>query len=381
MLESKEQRPTRADINLDNLAFNFHSVKKFVGEKLKYMAVVKADAYGHNATRCAKRLEAEGVDWFGVALPEEGSELRRFGIEKPILCLGGFWNEQENMLLEHNLVPVVYQIERAESFDRAARKRGVISEIHVKIDTGMGRIGVRSDEVRDFADKLKSYKNLRVEGLMTHFAAADNLAENDFTNEQIRRFYEAVEIFQEKGFHSVYKDLANSPGAVAHENARGNMVRLGGVLYGLGGDVLPKEIDKPLLKPVLSLHSVIAQFKHVRKGESLGYSRAFTTRRDSVIATVPVGYHDGYTRRLSNLGRVIINGTYAPVVGKISMDWTIIDVTDVPGAKLGDEVILIGEQNGLKIDAEELARLTDTISYEITCGIDRRVERRYVGSK
>ena len=381
MLESKEQRPTRADINLDNLAFNFHSVKKFVGEKLKYMAVVKADAYGHDATSCAKRLEAEGVDWFGVALPEEGSELRRFGIEKPILCLGGFWNEQENLLLENNLVPVVYQIERAESFDRAAGKRGVISEIHVKIDTGMGRIGVRSDEVRDFADKLKSYKNLRVEGLMTHFAAADNLAENDFTNEQIRRFYEAVEIFQEKGFHTVYKDLANSPGAVAHENARGNMVRLGGVLYGLGGDVLPKEIDKPPLKPVLSLHSVIAQFKRVRKGESLGYSRAFTTRRDSVIATVPIGYHDGYTRRLSNLGRVIVNGTYAPVVGKISMDWTIIDVTDVPGAKLGDEVILIGEQNGLKIDAEELARLTDTISYEITCGIDRRVERRYVGSE
>lgn len=381
MLKSNEKRPTRAIINLDNLAFNFHSVKRFVGENLKYMGIVKADAYGHCATQCARRLEAEGIDWFGVALPEEGYELRQIGIEKPVLCLGGFWNEQENLLLENGLIPVIYQIERAESYDRAAEKRGVIAEIHIKIDTGMGRIGVRFDDVPEFADKLRSCKNLRVEGLMTHFAAADNLAEYDFTNEQINRFYKAVEIFEAKGFRPVYKDLANSPGAVAHKNARGNMVRLGGVLYGLSGDVLPKEVEKPKLKPVLSLHSRIAHLKRVRKGETLGYNRTFTTEKDSLIATVPIGYHDGYSRRLSNCGRVIVNGSYAPVVGRISMDWTIIDVTDVQDAKLDDSVILIGEQNDLKIDAEEIARLTDTISYEITCGIDHRVPRRYVGSK
>lgn len=381
MLEFNERRPTWAEINLGNLAFNFHSVKKLVGANLEYMAVVKADAYGHGAIECARRLEAENIDWLAVALPEEGVELRRSGIKKPVLCLGGFWNEQHKLLLDYNLTPVISQITQAESLDRAAQNRNATADIHVKIDTGMGRIGVRWDEVREFAAELKRYKNLRVEGLMTHFAAADNLAENDYTNEQIRRFYGAVRIFEESGFRLVYKDLANSPGAVAHEKSRGNMVRLGGVLYGLGGDVLPAEIEKPALKPVLSVSSRIAQLKRVNKGETLGYSRTYTTARDSLIATVPIGYHDGYTRRLSNLGRVIVNGVFAPIVGRVSMDWTIIDVTDVPNVKLDDRVILMGEQDGLKIDAEEIARLTGTISYEITCALGRRVPRQYVGSK
>jgi alanine racemase len=283
--------------------------------------------------------------------------------------------------LEYKLTPVIYQIEKAEIFDSAAAKRKTTAEIHVKIDTGMGRIGVRFDEVREFADKLTRCSNIRVEGLMTHFATADNLRENAFTDEQIKRFYTGVEIFEAKGFHPLYKDLANSPGAVAHKHSRGNMVRLGGVLYGLGGDVLPQEIEKPMLKPVLSVHSRIAHLKQVKHGETLGYGRTFTCRRDSLIASVPIGYHDGLARALSNRGRVIINGVYAPIAGRISMDWTIIDVTDIPGVKLDDIVTLIGEQKGLKIDAEELAGLTDTISYEITCGINRRVARRYVGSK
>jgi alanine racemase len=375
------RRPTWTEINLDQLAFNFHSVKNFVGENIKYMAVVKADAYGHGAVECSLRLTAENVDWFAVALPEEGVELRKNGIEKPILCLGGFWNGQENLLFEYKLTPVIYQIEKAETFNRAAENRKITAEIHVKIDTGMGRIGIRFDEVREFADKLAHCRNLRVEGLMTHFAAADNLRENQFTNEQIRRFYKAVEIFEAKGFCLVYKDLANSPGAVAHENSRGNLVRLGGVLYGLGGDVLPQEIEKPMLEPVLCLYSRIAHLKQVKQGETIGYGRTFTCRRGSLVASVPIGYHDGFARALSNRGRVIINGVYAPIAGRISMDWTIVDVTDVPGVKLNDIVTLIGEQKGLKIDAEELAGLTDTISYEITCGVNRRVARKYVESK
>lgn len=372
------QRPTRAEINLDNLAFNFRSVKRFVGEEYKYMAVVKADAYGHGSIRCAQTLEKEGVDWFGVALPEEGVELRGSGIRKLILCLGGFWSGQETMLLNNSLVPVVYQIEKAELFNRAAELRGSVADIHVKLDTGMGRIGVRFDEVREFADKLKNLKNIRVEGLMTHFAAADNLSENEFTDLQIKRFYESLAIFEEKGFRPVYKDLANSPGAVAHANSRGNMVRLGGVLYGLGGDVLPKEIPAPDLKPVLSLRTRITHLKKVPKAETLGYSRTFTTERDSLIATVPIGYQDGYRRALSNTGRAIVNGSAARVVGKISMDWTILDVTDVPDVKIGDEVIMIGEDNDLKVTAEELAGKIGTISYEITCGISRRVPRVFL---
>jgi len=381
MLEQSARRPTWAEINLDNLAYNLRSVKKFVGQNLKYMAVVKADAYGHNSVECARRLEAEGIDWFGVALPEEGVELRDAKIKKPILCLGGFWTGQEKLLLDNNLTPVVYQIDKAARLNQAAKMQGITSDIHIKIDTGMGRIGVRFDEVLEFAEKLKDFKNLRVEGLMTHFAAADNLSENDFTDLQINRFKESAAIFESKGFQPVFKDLANSPGAIVHEKSRADMVRLGGVLYGLGDDILPKEIEKPELKPVMSITTKIAHLKRVPKGETLGYSRTFKTQKDSLIATIPIGYQDGLPRFLSNKGRVLLNGRFAPIVGRISMDWTILDVTDIPNVKLEDEVVIIGEQNGFNITAEELAQKTNTISYEITCGINRRVLRKYVGSK
>lgn len=374
-------RPTWAEINLDNLAFNFHSVKKFIGENLEYMAMVKADAYGHSIVECARRFEKEGVDWFGVALPEEGLILRQGGIKKRILCLGSFWCEQEKLLLENDITPIIFQLEKAELFDRAAKNFGVRANIHVKIDTGMGRVGVRFDEIENFAEQLKNYENLHVEGLMTHFAVADNLRQNDFTNLQINRFYEACEIFEAKGFTPKFKDLANSPGAIAHENSRGNLVRLGGVLYGLGGDVLPGEIEKPELKPVLSLHSKIAHLKRVPRGETLGYGRTFETEKDSVIATIPIGYEDGYRRNLSNLSRVIINGKFAPVVGRISMDWTIVDVTEISNVKIDDEVILIGRSGDTEVKAEDLARFCETISYEITCGINRRVWRKYVESE
>ncbi|MGI8639213.1 MAG: alanine racemase [Pyrinomonadaceae bacterium] len=374
------QRPTWAEIHLDNLAFNFHSVKDFIGQNIKYMAIVKADGYGHGAIECARRLEKRGINWFGVALPEEGLELRESGIKNPILCLGSFWSGQEKLLLEHNLTPVIYQLEIAEKFNRAASEKGLIADIHVKVDTGMGRIGIRFDEVKVFVEGLKQFNSLRVEGIMTHFAAADNLSENDFTEMQIKRFNEVISIFEENGFYPKYKDLANSPGAIAHKNARNNLVRLGGVLYGLGDDVLPKGIEKPELRAVMSLHTRISYLKKVPKSETLGYSRTFRTKRDSIIATVPIGYHDGYRRSFSNRGRAIVNGVFVPVVGIVSMDWTILDVTDVQDVKVNDEVILIGEQNGLKITAEELAKLNDTISYEITCGINRRVTRKYVGS-
>ncbi len=377
MKANAEKRPTWAEIDLDNLAFNFHSVKSFVDPKIKYMAVVKANAYGHGSIECSKRFEMEGVDWFGVALPEEGIELRKAGIRKRILCLGSFWSGQEIQLLNHDLTPVIYRLEQAVQFDQAAKKRGSIAEVHIKIDTGMNRIGVRFDELEEFVNGLKKLENLHVEGIMTHFASADDLGENEFTNLQIQRFEKANQLFEEKGFSPIYKDLANSPASVAHSESRGNMVRLGGILYGLGDDVLPKEIEKPELKPVLSLHTKIANLKKVPVGETLGYSRTFTTSRNSLIATIPIGYQDGYSRNLSNKGRVIVNGMYAPVAGRISMDWTIVDVSDVPNVMVGDEVILIGQESESNITAEELARKTDTISYEITCGINERVTKKF----
>lgn len=374
-----KERPTWTEIDLDNLAFNFHSVKKFAGDAIKYMAVVKADAYGHGSVECAKRLEKEGIDWFGVALPKEGVELRQAGILKRILCLGSFWSGQEEILLDYNLTPVIYQKDQAKQFDAAAKKRGSIAEIHVKIDTGMGRIGVRFDEVEQFVEKLQAFENLHVEGVMTHFASADDLGENEFTELQIQRFDESVEIFESNGFKPVYRDLANSPASIAHPRSRGNMVRLGGVLYGLGDDVLPKGIETPDLKPVLSLHSKIAHLKNVPKNETLGYGRKFETKTQSHIATIPIGYHDGYFRGLSNNSEAIIRGKKVPVVGRISMDWSILDVSSVEDAEVGDQVILIGDEKGETVTAENLAKILDTISYEITCGIDKRVERIFIG--
>jgi alanine racemase len=371
------QRPTWAEIHLDNLAFNLDSVKRFVGKDLKYMAVVKADAYGHGAVECAKKFEQAGIDWFGVALPEEGVQLREAGIRKLILCLGSFWDGQENLLLNFDLTPTIFRLEIAEKFNRAAKDRGVIADVHLKVDTGMNRIGVRWDELREFADGLRNFSNLHIDGIMTHFASADS--DREFTNLQIKRFDESLETLHEKGFRPSFKDLANSPASVAHPQSRGNMVRLGGILYGLGDDVLPQDIDKPELKPVLSLLTKIAFLKKVPKGETLGYSRTFETGRDSLIATIPIGYQDGYMRQLSNLSRVIVNGKYARVVGRISMDWSLIDVTDFPGVKVEDQVVLIGEQKGLTVKTEELAGLVGTISYEVTCGIHRRVPRVFKG--
>jgi alanine racemase len=376
----KPGRPTWCEIDLDALAFNLHSVRKFIEPGIKVMAMVKADAYGHGAIECSRRLEVEGIDWLGVAMPEEGAELRKSGVSKPILCLGGFWAGQETLMITQNLTPVVYQIESAEMLNRAASSRRTAAPIHVKIDTGMGRVGIRYDEVDALIEKLAQLRNLRVEGLMTHFAAADDIAQNEFTDLQIERFYDVVAKFRAKGFDPECVDLANSPGAVAHPKSLGNMVRLGGILYGLAGDVFPAGVPLPELQPVMSLRSKITHIKKVPAGETLGYGRTFKTSRESIIATIPVGYEDGYRRMLSNRSHVIINGRSAPVVGRVSMDWTIIDVTDIPESKIGDVVTLIGRDGDLKLTAEGLAGLCSTISYEITCGINRRVTKVFKGS-
>jgi alanine racemase len=374
------RRPTFAEIDLDNLAFNLRSVRSFIKSDLRYMAVVKANAYGHGAVDCSRRLQREGADWFAVASPNEAVELRLGGITRPILCLGGPWPEEEGLILHHSITPVIFDIAYAERTAHAARDRGEKAAIHIEIDTGMGRVGVPSENAAEFAERLRGFPELEVEGLMTHFSSADDLGETEFTNSQIEKFANAVRTFQAKGFSPSIIDMANSPGAVAYPASHGNMVRIGGMLYGLGGDVLPPGIDHPELRPVMSVVSAISFMKSVPEGTSLGYGRTFVTERESVIGTMPIGYHDGYRRGLSNRGRAIVNGNFVPVVGRISMDWTMIDLTDVPDANLGDKVILIGSEADLSIKAEDLAAELDTISYEVTCGISARVPRRYVGT-
>lgn len=373
-----EERPTWAEIDLDALASNFRAVCERVGPSVKVMGVVKADAYGHGAATCARRLADEGAEWFGVATPEEGFELRRAGVERHVLSFGGFWEGQAEECLAHRITPVVYRLDMAEALDAAASRSGMSADVHVKIDTGMGRLGVRYDEAAEFADALRRLRHLRVDGLMTHFAAADEPRRDCFTEEQLKHFREAVAAFRARGHEPTYEHAANSAATFAHPESRGNMVRPGGVLYGLWRDVLPPLADAPALRPVMSLRTRIMLLKRVHAGETLGYGCTFEAAREMKVATVPVGYADGYTRALSNRGRVIVRGRFAPVVGRISMDLTLLDVTDVPGVETGDVVTMLGADGPLSIPAEDIAQTAGTLSYEITCGISARVPRRYL---
>ncbi|MEA2204128.1 MAG: alanine racemase [Blastocatellia bacterium] len=343
---------------------------------MKVMAVVKADAYGHGAVQCAQTLEAAGADWFGVALPEEGIELRKAGIAKPILCLAGFWNGQAAACVHHDLTTVIYRADMLEAMDHAASDAGVMAEVHLKIDTGMGRLGVRPEALAEFCDAVARFKNVRIDGLMTHFAAADDSCLDNFTSAQLESFQSAVALLRARGIAATHHHLANSAATFAHAEAHGNMVRPGGALYGLR-DTLPAEVDASALQPAMSLHSRVTLVKWIEAGDHVGYGCTFQAPRRTLVATIPVGYEDGFNRALSNRGRVIVKGNYAPVIGRVSMDLTLIDVTDVPGVAVDDEVVLLGRQNGLSVPAEDLGSQSGTISYEITCGVSDRVPRIY----
>lgn len=377
---SQHERPTRAVIDLDALAFNFHSVRRFVGEGIECMAVVKADAYGHGAVECSRRLEQEGASWFGAATLEEGIELREAGIAGSILVFGGVWPGQEPLMMSQGLTPAIFTLDQARRLDQAAADAGRSVQAHVKIDTGMNRVGFRCEDIPEVADRISHLKNLEITGLMTHFAAADDLGQKDFTGQQMSRFADAVQAFHERGFRPRYIDMANSPGAIVHPLSRSGMVRIGGLLYGLGGDVLPGEAEQPQLRPVMSIRSRIAQIRTIEKGESVGYGRTFVAEQDRMIATVPIGYHDGLRRALSNRGQFLVHGRMARIAGRVSMDWTAIDVSEIPEAKVGDDVTIIGRDGPEEIRAEDIARMIGTISYEITCGIDKRVHRAYTGT-
>jgi alanine racemase len=408
-------RPTWAEIDLDALAANFQIVRQRVGPNVKVMAVVKANAYGHGAVECARRLADEGADWFGVALPEEGIELRGARLTQPILCLSGFWEGQQSACIQHNLVPVVYRVDMIEALDQAAQTAGVVADVHVKIDTGMGRLGVRFDQAGEFAAALKRFKSIRVNGLMTHLAAADDPSCEPLTTHQIQRFEAAVEVFRESGYHPTHRHLANSAGIFDQPSAWGNMVRPGGVLYGLWRDILPpvrtgSGPGSPSGQPawggggdrlemsfssegsmksdadftynfqsVMSVRSRISLLKWVPQGETIGYGCTYEASRKTLVATLPIGYNDGYLRGLSNRGRVIVRGTYASVIGRVSMDLTLVDVTNVLGVELGDVVTLLGADDGaLTVPAEDIAKTVGTLSYEVTCGISDRVPRIYL---
>ena len=376
MIQSPPGRPTWAEIDLDALGHNYQLIRAHVGLNVKILAAVKANAYGHGAVECARRLDREGADWFGVALPEEGIELRNGGISKPILCLGGFWKGQEAVCLQHHLTPVIDRLDETESFDRAARDRGITANVHLKIDTGMGRLGVRPSDLFEFCEGLRRLPNIHVEGIMTHLAAADEASES-YTKDQLAKFEAGLGVCREQGLAPEYIHAANSAGSFAISNSAANMVRPGGALYGFVRDVFPTNMVPPELEPVMSVHSRIVLLKTVMPGEKLGYGCTFETQRKSLIATIPIGYDDGFRRAFSNCGRMIVRGHFAPVAGRVSMDMTLLDVTDVPGVTVDDYVTVLGREGGSSISAEDLGEIAGTISYEITCGISNRVPRIY----
>jgi alanine racemase len=378
-MRSPTHRPTWAEINLDNLIHNFRVMRREVGAGIAIMPAVKAGAYGHGAIDCALALERAGADWFGVALAEEGLKLRDAGIQRPILCLGGFWEGQEVEAIAARITPAVYRIDQLERLDRAAHSAGAISDFHLKVDTGMGRLGVPWREVEGFLKSSSSLKNVRLEGVMTHFASADEVDKEEFTRKQMARFAGAVETVRAHGHNPTWIHQANSAASHAYPLSRGNLVRPGGVIYGLWRDVTSPKVRPLDWRPVMSLHTRVVQLKSVPAGEPLGYGCSFVTSRESRIATLPIGYEDGLRRALSNRGRVIVRGQFAPIVGRVSMDLTLIDVTDVGGVIVGDEVVLIGRQGEREITAEEVASQAGTISYEVTCAISHRVPRKYVG--
>ena len=374
-----ESRPTWAEINLDNLIHNFRVTKAAIGPGTAIMPAVKADAYGHGAVECARALEGAGADWFGVALPEEGLKLRDAGIARPVLCLGGFWEGQEEAIVARELTPALFRLDLLERLDGAARGAGVRANYHLKIDTGMGRLGVPHAELASFLDGAARFRNVNLDGVMTHLASADEPDKCDFTESQMSLFESAVEMMRDRQHRPTWIHLANSAASHAYPRARGNLVRIGGVMYGLWRDVTRPDV-KPLdWRPVMSLHTRVALLKTVPPGTPLGYGGTFVTARESLIATLPIGYEDGLRRALSNRGRVIVRGQFAPIVGRVSMDLTIVDVTDAEGVTTGDEVLIIGSRGMNHISAEEIAASIGTISYEVTCGISDRVPRIRVG--
>lgn len=375
-----EGRPTLAEINLDNLIHNFRLMKEAAGMDVAVMPALKADAYGHGATQCARALKRAGANWFGVALPEEGFKLRDAAIEIPILCMGGFWEGQESLLLSRRLTPAIFRIDLLEKLDRAARSANVVADYHLKVDTGMGRLGVPWTDIGNFLHEISSLKNIRLDGVMSHFASADEPEKESFTVEQMTRFDEAVDRVLSFGHRPRWIHEANSAAAHAYPRSRQNLVRPGGVIYGLWRDVVNLAVPPLDWRPVMSLRTQINLVKRVDKETPLGYGGTFITKRESRIATLAIGYEDGLRRGLSNHGQVIVCGEFAPIIGRISMDLTIIDVTDIPDAKIGDEVVIIGKQGAREINAEQIAAELETISYEITCGISDRVPRVYIGA-
>lgn len=376
-------RPTWAEVSLGALRQNFRVVQQHLGKNVTICAVVKADAYGHGAVECSRALEDQGATWFGVTSLDEAIPLREAGIRGRILLFTGFWRGEEEELVRLKLVPTIWEPEQIELLEKAASAFGVRHPVHLKIDSGMGRLGVAPENLPRICSALKSAPHLIVEGLSTHLASSEVL-DAPSVQEQLMTFEEARRFLQKQGIEPEFIHVANTGAVISRRESWNNMVRPGIALYGyyLPFERAGREVTgtglRLAVKPVLTWKTRILSLRDVRANQALGYGGIYVTKAPARIAVLPVGYADGFNRALSSRGRVIIREHYAPIVGRISMDLTLVDVTGLPGVAVGDEVILLGDCDGLSVDAREHASLSNTVLYEVLCGISKRVPRKYV---
>lgn len=363
-----------ARINMDNLRYNISKMKSIVKPDMKVLAVVKADAYGHGAVGVSQRIR-DLADYFGVATIDEAIELRNAGITEPILIIGYTDSEDFDKLIEYHITQAVYDVEECEKLSKIALAKGVKVKVHLKVDTGMGRIGFSADnDGIAQALKLKDMEGLNIEGIFTHYAKADEI-DKTYSINQKEKFLWFIEEMEAGGVTFDIKHIDNSAGTMEIDDNEFDMVRLGIVSYGLYPS---EEVDKTItIKPVMSLISHVSHVKTVKKGSSISYGGTYIAESDRRIATVTVGYADGYPRAQSNKGRVIIRGEYAPIVGRVCMDQMMIDVTDIPDVAVKDEVILIGGANDKYISVEEVSCYANSFNYELVCHIGRRVPHVY----
>ena len=366
-------RPTVAEIDLGSLEFNYERLQKRVPKGVRLLAVVKADAYGHGAIPISRKLESLGVEYLGVAIPDEAVELRKGGVKAPILILGGIYGGDVDQIFRFNLTPVVFRKDLLQVLSKEAERRRKRVRVHLKVDTGMGRLGIPFSLWPAFLKEVKRFPKIQVEGILSHFSMTDE--EEGFTQQQWKEFEEAAAMAREMGISFQYLHMANSANLTKYPSCSGNLVRPGIMLYGAYPSPTFRNLIR--LKPIMTLKTRIHFLKRVSPGTKISYGGTFVTKRESLIATLPIGYGDGYSIHLSNKGEVLIRGKRAPVVGKVCMDFTVVDVTDLPNVSVGDEVVLIGRQGRERITADEIAEKVNSISYEVFCSIGKRVPRVY----
>ncbi|MEE8185746.1 MAG: alanine racemase [Thermodesulfobacteriota bacterium] len=370
-----EKRPTVAIVDRSAIRHNFKKIREKILPDTKILAVVKADAYGHGAVEVARVLESIGCDFFGVALCEEGIELRKAGIKTPIVVLGGSYPGQPKELLLYNLTPVVFDTDTALLLNKHAKKSRAVIKIHVKVDTGMGRLGFLPHQIGPFLKKLKGLENIELEGILSHFAEVDE-ENKSYSKKQLDCFLDVLDVVKKMNYKPKFAHMANSAAIVDYPSAHFNLVRPGIMLYGSYPNNRFK--DKIDLRAAMKLKTQVIQLKRVSSGFPVSYGRRYVTDKDTIIATIPIGYGDGYPRCLSESGDMLVRGKRARVIGMVCMDLTMLDVSDIDGVNVGDEVVVMGSQNEEEITADDIAERAGMISYEVLCGISKRVPRVYI---